>query len=158
MTTHAQVRLVTFVLLAVLSAGTCLAQPAPGTGGSSENAIRALEEQERVAVLNRDVNALERLWSERMMVNAPGNKVSPSRDVPLGMVQSGAIHYTLFERTIEALRIDGDMAIVMGAEVIQPTGQAPQAGRTVRRRFSHIWTRDGETWRLVARHANILPE
>lgn len=158
MTTQAQVRLVTFVLLAVLSAGVGLAQPARGNDGSVEGAIRSLEEQERVAVLNRDVDALKRLWSERMMVNAPGNKVSPNRDVPLGMVQSGAIHYTVFERTIEALRVDGDMAVVMGAEVIQPTGQAPQAGRTVRRRFSHIWTRESATWRLVARHANIVAE
>lgn len=133
------------------------AQTASSGPGAVEATIRALEEQERVAVLNRDVESLKRLWSERLMVNAPGNKVSPSRDVPLGLVQSGVIHYTAFERTIEALRVDGDLAFVMGAETITPTGKAPQAGQPVPRRFTHVWKRDGETWRLVARHANLLP-
>ncbi len=145
------------VALSALLVEVSQAQTAPSPPGAVEAAIRALEEQERIAILNRDLESLKRLWSERLMVNAPGNKVSPTRDVPMGLVQSGAIHYTSFERTIEALRIDGDMAFVMGAETIKPTGKAPQAGQTVQRRFTHVWKRDGETWRLVARHANLLP-
>ena len=150
------VMVIVLVALSALVVKT-VAQEAPGARGADEATIRSLEDQERRAILNRDLDALKRLWSEQLVVNAPGNRVSPNRDLPLGLVQAGMIHYTSFERSIEALRIDGDMAFVMGAETIQPTGKAPLAGQTVRRRFTHVWKKDGETWRLVARHANILP-
>lgn len=148
---------VVLVALSALSAETSRAQEAPSPYAADEAAIRSLENEERLAVLNRDLASLEELWSDRLLVNAPGNRVSPSRDVPLGLVQAGVIHYTAFERGIEALRIDGDIAVVMGAETIEPTGKAPHAGQTLQRRFTHVWKRDGETWRLIARHANVLP-
>lgn len=125
--------------------------------GADEGAIRALEDQERLAVLNRDLESLNRVWSEQLIVNAPGNRVSPIRDVPLGMIQRGLIDYMSFERSIVALRIYGDIAIVMAAETLKPQGKAPRAGETVERRFTHVWKRDGGTWHLIGRHANILP-
>lgn len=152
-----QLMVIMIVALSVLFAEISLAQEAPSTHGADEEAIRSLEDQERLAVLNRDLESLKHLWSEQLLVNAPGNRVSPNREVPLGLVQTGVIHYTLFERSIEALRIDGDIAFVMGAETIKPTDKAPHAGQTIQRRFTHVWKRDGETWRLIARHANILP-
>jgi hypothetical protein len=123
-----------------------------------EATIRSLEEQERMGVLNQDVQALERVWSEQFMVNTPTNQVSPNRSVVVDLVEQGIIHYSSFERSIEQIRFNGDIAIVMGGETVQPTGNAPLAGQTVERRFTHIWKYDGATWRLVARHANdIIP-
>jgi ketosteroid isomerase-like protein len=48
------------------------------------------------------------------------------------------------------------MAIIMGAETLQPIGDAPRAGQTVQRRFTNIWRREAGSWRLVARHANVI--
>jgi ketosteroid isomerase-like protein len=62
-----------------------------------------------------------------------------------------------YERSIEQVRVEGDIAIVMGAETLKPTGNAPQAGQTVHRRFTNIWKKEGDTWRLWARHANVIP-
>jgi hypothetical protein len=121
-----------------------------------EETIRVLEEQERMGVLNQDVRALERVWSEQFMVNAPGNLISPNRDVVVDLVGQGIIHYSSFERRIEQIRFNGDIAIVMGGETVQPTGNAPLAGQTVERRFTHIWKYDGASWRLVVRHANNI--
>ena len=90
-------------------------------------------------------------------MNSPLNRVSSDRAVALNMVHQGLIHYSVFDRTIEHLRIDGDLAFVMGAETIQPTGNAPQAGRTVQRRFTHVWKKRAGVWRMVARHANVIP-
>jgi hypothetical protein len=45
----------------------------------------------------------------------------------------------------------------MGAETVRPIGKAPLAGQTVKRRFTNIWSREGGTWRLIARHANVIP-
>ena len=118
--------------------------------------IRSLEEQERLGVLNRDLAALERLWAEHLLVNNPANTVSPSRAAVLDRVRQGHIHYATFERTIEQMRQHGDVVIVMGGEQIQPA-EGPQAGQTLRRRFSHVWQQQAGAWRLIARHANVIP-
>ncbi len=123
---------------------------------AAEAAVRALDDQERAAVLHRDLAALERLWSDSLVVNAPGNRVTIGKRAVLDLVRRGLIHYASFVRQIEFIRLDGDIAIVMGAETVQPIGQAPMAGQTVARRFTHIWRRDAGTWHLIARHANVI--
>lgn len=124
---------------------------------TDEASIRLLEERERVGVLNRDTAALMQVWSEQLLVNTPSNQVSIDRGVVLNLMRQGLINYSLFERRIERLRIDGDIAIVMGGETIQPIGNTPQAGQTLLRRFTHVWKNEAGVWRLVARHANIIP-
>ena len=42
--------------------------------------MRSLDDQERVAALKRDIPALERLWSDQFVVNAPDNRVVVGRD------------------------------------------------------------------------------
>lgn len=138
---------------------------APASGGAGAPAqgkdtavVRSLEEQERTAVLNRDFATLERIWSEHFMVNAPMNVVAPNRAVVLDIFRQGLAHYSSFERRIENLRLDGDLAFVMGSEIVTPIEKAPLAGQTVERRFTHVWQKKGGAWRLVARHANnVLP-
>lgn len=132
------------------------AQEAQDAAGADEMTIRSLEEQVRVGVLNRDPQALQLVWSEHFMVNAPANRVSPNRGVVLDRMRQGLIHYSSYETRIEQLRIDGDIAIVMGAETVQPIGKAPLAGQTVQRRFTHVWKRQGGRWLLIARHANVV--
>ena len=39
---------------------------------------------------------------------------------------------------------------------VQPIGDAPLAGKTVQRRFTNIWKKDGNTWCAIARHANVV--
>lgn len=126
----------------------------PSTQSAGEEAvIRGLEEQERTAVLNRDSATLQQVWGPEFIVNSPFNQISPNRAVVLDLVRRGLIHYSAFERRIEELRIFGNTAVVMGAETVQPVGAA---GPPIQRRFTHVWQRDGATWRLVARHANNI--
>ncbi|MEJ7638045.1 MAG: hypothetical protein WKF75_08715 [Singulisphaera sp.] len=57
------------------------------------------------------------------------------------------------------IRQYGEVVIVMGSEEAVPIGDAFRAGQTVRRRFTNIWQKEAWTWRMIARHANvILPE
>ena len=55
------------LLLLVLVPLTIVAQE------PKERKIRALEEQERMAVLKEDIPALEKLWSKQFIVNNPQN-------------------------------------------------------------------------------------
>lgn len=144
------------VLLLLGFTGSVTTQ-AQGRVSTDEGTIRSLDDQERAAVLNRDLSTLERLWSDQFTVNAPSNQVVVGKRNVLALVQRGQIRYSSFERKIEFIRVDGNIAIVMGAETVQPTGDAPMAGQRVQRRFTHIWKQEARTWRLTARHANVLP-
>jgi hypothetical protein len=124
---------------------------------AAESTIRSLEEQERKAVLEEDVPALERLWSERLIVNNPQNEVSPSRSAVLDRVKRGLIRYSRFERRIESIRFDDDVAIVMGSETVVRKGDGIGEAPAVRRRFTNIWRRSGSAWHMIARHANVVP-
>jgi hypothetical protein len=143
--------------MAVLLASCMSAQPESRAPSSLEETIRSLEEQERGAVLAGDTATLERLWSGTMIVNNPQSTISADRGVVLGLVRKGLIHYSSFERTIEAIRFDRDIAIVMGSEEVVSVGDAPRAGQKVHRRFTNIWKITGTTWVMIGRHANVIP-
>jgi ketosteroid isomerase-like protein len=129
-----------------------------GSDSAAETTVRKLDDQERLAALNHDYAALERLWSEHFIVNAPTNQVLPDRKAVLDHFRKGMTTRSSYDRSIEQVRVDGDIAVVMGAETLKPTGNAPFTGQTVHRRFTNIWKKEGETWRLWARHANwVLP-
>jgi len=128
---------------------------------SDEATVRSLDDQERVAALNRDTIALERLWSDEFVVNAPNNKVSVGKQAALdAFVRGGIINFSSFERQIEFSRADGDFAFIMGLETLVPLSDAPsfglKAGQPTHRRFTNIWKRKAGTWRLYARHANVI--
>jgi ketosteroid isomerase-like protein len=117
-------------------------------------ALRQLEDQERIAVLEGDSASLERVWSEDFTVNNPMNRISPDRTAVLDLVRRGALRYSSFDRRIEQLRVLGDLAIVMGAETVQPVAKPPVP--PVQRRFTHVWRKEAGNWRLLARHANNI--
>ena len=128
---------------------------------SDEGTVRKLDDQERIAALKRDIPALEKLWSEQLTVNAPNNKVVVGRRAVMDtFVHSGIINFSSFERKIEFTRLDGDFAIIMGLETLKPINDALSAGlvagQEVKRRFTNIWKREGGTWRIFARHANVI--
>jgi ketosteroid isomerase-like protein len=131
-------------------------------GDSIENVVRTLDDRERAAALARDVPALRRLWSEQFTVNAPNNQVVIGRQAVLDtFVAAGVINFSKFERQIEYVRVDGQFVFIMGLETLVPLADAPAAGliagRPTRRRFTNIWKNEDGTWRLYARHANVIP-
>jgi len=143
------------VILLLVCAGTWTGARAQSRS-ADEDAVRSLDDQERVAILNRDRPALERLWSDDFTVNAPSNQVLIGKRAVLDRVQRGLIHYSSFERRVEFVRIDGDLGVIMGAETVRPIGDEPLAGQTVQRRFTNIWRREAGVWRMIARHANVI--
>ena len=128
---------------------------------SAEELVRSLDDQERIAALKRDVSALERLWSTQFTVNAPNNQVVVGKSAVLDtFVRAGIINFSTFERQIEFIRADGAFVIIMGLETVQPISDAPSAGlvagQSIKRRFTNIWKNEAGTWRLFARHANVI--
>lgn len=147
----------TISLLVLLLALACWGGAHAQSDSSDEARLRSLDDQERIAALKRDIPTLERLWSDQFTVNAPNNRVLIGQGAVMALVHKGVINFSSFERAIEFIRVDGDLGIIMGAETIRPVGDAPMAGQTVRRRFTNIWKKQGNTWRLFIRHANVIP-
>ena len=141
-------------LIAVLGS---LPNPAPAQDSKNEAAVRTADDQERAAVLKGDRQTLERLWSDQLTVNAPTGKVNVGREKVLELIQRGTLHYSSFERSIEAVRLFGDVAVVMGQETARPVGESPGAVQVVQRRFTNVWKKEGGTWHMIARQASTVP-
>jgi hypothetical protein len=123
-----------------------------------EKTIRSLEERQVTAILTGDVTTLERLWSERFVVNNPQNGISANRDVVIDRVKQGLIRYSSYDLRIEAIRFHQDVAIVMGSETVVPKDDPVRGTQPIHRRYTDIWLRSGSTWHAIARHANVIAE
>lgn len=113
--------------------------------------ILSLEEAGREAFLARDVARLDALWSDALQVNSPINRVHSKQQV-LALLQVGVIAHTALEATVDSLVRHGDLVVVMGSERVVDDPAAPP----IHRRYTNVWRREGEAWRLFVRHANIV--
>jgi Domain of unknown function (DUF4440) len=129
------------------------AKPGPAPD-SVETEIKRLEQMEVKAFLERDIPTLSKLWDAKYVVNNPDNKivagVSPEKRPGLHKPR------TSFTREVEHLTVRENLVISMGGETIVPGDGEPYAGKTVHRRYTHIWQRVESEWRLIARHANVF--
>ena len=120
-----------------------------------ETEIRKLEEEAKEAFLKKDTITLLKLYSPNVVFNSPANKVETFREI-LAKIKRGGSDRESFERIIERITFADNIAIVMGNETIKPTGQAPNAGKTVKRRYTDIWMKMETSWKLVARQSTIV--
>lgn len=123
---------------------------------SGTAAIRAVEAKMAAGVLHRDLEVLRQLWAEDFMVNAPRNVVVPTRAAVLEVFRKGIPNYSVFDTDIEEIRLRDGVATVMGRETVKPVGEAPYAGKTVQRRYTHVWRMQDGRWHLFVRHAHIV--
>ena len=136
------------------------AAPSPSIARTAdERAVLAADARQRDAVANADLNAIAAISHPNLRVNAPSNRIL-TRDDLVRRVGSGDILNEVFERVPESVVVTGDVAVVMGHETVFPGAGSEQArmyGRkTLNRRYTNIFLRDGKTWLHLARHANII--
>ena len=121
-----------------------------------EAEIRRLENLEKESVLKGDSAALyDKIWSPNMVVNTPANVVGTIEGTK-AQLRAGNLNYLSFERNIDKITFTDNVAIVMGGEIIKPQGHQLNAGKTVSRRFTHVWLYRNNSWSIIARHATII--
>ena len=123
----------------------------------AEQEVRQLNAEEVQAFLQKDPKTMARLWSDDFVVTNPLNRFVNKQQV-LGMVESGFLVITSYDRQIEYARVYGDTVIVAGREMVVWGGGMPNAGKSERLRFTGVWMRQGGRWQQVARHANVEPQ
>lgn len=120
-----------------------------------EAEIKRLENFERESILKGDSAVLfGKIWSADMVINTPANVVGTVEGTK-AQFRSGNLNYLSFERTIEKVTFNDNIAIVMGGETIKPQGQQMNAGKTVSRRFTNVWLYKNNRWSIIARQATI---
>ena len=146
---HAGILAVTITLLAIVPRAT------QAQTSDAEATIRRLEQLEVRAVLARDTATLRTLWDTAYVVKNPDNHVVTAKADPLDRPVLGKPR-TAFTRTTERVTFRGDFAFAMGGEAVVPGGGQARAGETVVRRYTNVWMRQSDGWKLVARHANVV--
>jgi hypothetical protein len=115
--------------------------------------VTKLDNIQREALLKGDTVTMQRLFAKDFVVNTPDNKVINYRQVA-NLIRNGMLDYASFERTIDKVTISGNVAVLMGQEVLRPKNKAMNAGKTVTRRFTNVWVQTGGSWHLLARQAS----
>jgi hypothetical protein len=151
------------ILLAAfaLAAPAAAAAPAAVPKSADEREVLAADARQRDAVANVDPAAIAAISHPNLRINAPSNRVLTGEDL-VRMVGSGEIRNEVFERVAETVVVTGDVGVVMGRETVLPGAASEQARmydrRTLNRRYTNVYLREGGTWRHLARHANIVAE
>ncbi len=122
---------------------------------SDEAIIRNLENAEREAILKGDTAMLSELMSTQIIVQNPENAIVDFKKI-MSRIKDGKINYSSFERRIDSIAFVGNIAIVMGLETLIPQGGTLNAEKTVKRRFTNIWMKENDTWKLTVRQATII--
>lgn len=117
-----------------------------------ESEIRRLEQMEVEAVLKKDTTTLLKLWDKDYVVNAPDNKINFAGKTTLDRPVLRRAR-ALFNREIEQIIIRGNIVFSMGSETVDNPTNPHQI---IKRRYTNIWMHQDGSWKLVARHANVI--
>ncbi len=156
----ASIRGLAKVLIAsALSCGvTCAASLAAAAApATTEAELRAVNSREVAYFMAADAKGLGVLWADSFVVNNPLNQLATKPQV-LGMISSGMLRFTAYDRKIEYVRTYGDIAIVTGAESVVWAGRMPLAGQLSHLRFLAVWRQSASGWHEVARQGSVIPD
>jgi hypothetical protein len=121
----------------------------------SDLIIKELERKEAAAMLKGDTTSLVKLWSPNYVVNNPLNTVVDVKTIKW-LIKNGKIDYTSFERIIDKITYTDNLAVVMGTEFVTPEKKTENSGKTVNRRYTHVWMKTEGKWLLIARQATNI--
>jgi len=146
--------LLLFVVPAVfaLSGRSGLAQQgssSPSSSSGAEQEVRQALEKYRAALVQRDLAALGNIWADDYtFINGQGNlatKAQRLNNLKSGATSLGSIDTHDPEMKV---RVDGSTAIV--TSVVKLKGQYSGKATDGAFRSMLVWTKEGDTWRLVA--------
>jgi ketosteroid isomerase-like protein len=117
-----------------------------------ETEIRRLEKHWTELLDLGDTTSLLQIWSENYVVNNPNGKIVTPKDI-IALMNSGH-KFPAVERIIEKITFNQNMAIVMGQELQQPASMVDNRDEWVPRRFTNVWIKSENGWKLAARQSS----
>jgi ketosteroid isomerase-like protein len=123
-----------------------------------ESALRAriekLDLAHAQAIFTGNARSLDTLMDDDVTVNHPTNRIVKEKKELMSMISKGVIRYNSFSRYPEQFLFYPGMVVVMGHETVIPAEGAPNALQTLTRRYTNVWMKNDDHWRLAFRHAN----
>jgi len=141
------VRIIAALVLAIAPAQPA---PVPAPGGDVAELSR-LESVWNDAHLRGDATALDRLWADDLVVVVP--KMTPlSKSEALAFFRGGRMKFSRYESSELAVRVYADTAVATG----RLRRSRERGGQVVNDdwRFTKVYVRRAEAWRVVAFHAS----
>lgn len=93
---------------------------------------------------------------KKYVVNNPNGKIVTPEDI-ISLMKSGH-KFPKVERMIEKITIDGNVAIVMGKELQQPSPNVTNLNDWLPRRFTNVWIKKEKRWQLAARQSTEISD
>lgn len=121
-----------------------------------ESEIRDIENKRAEAQLNHDLSFFFGLFSSEFIATSPYNKVVNREQVFEIFKKGMAGNVSSFELEIEKISFVNGLAVVMGQETLTPLGASLHAGKTITRRFTNVWIKNEEGWKITVRQATII--
>jgi hypothetical protein len=113
--------------------------------------IKALEKQEVSAFVAKDFKTLDMLWDKDFIVTSTKNKIAITALKIKELLSKGIIEQTEFERTVEEVMINKNIAVSMGHESARL-----KDGSFEKRRYTNIWIKTKYSWKLTAAHHSLI--
>jgi ketosteroid isomerase-like protein len=108
------------------------------------------------AMRARDIESVKKFIATDLVVNAPINRVVDGANM-LARLSRGEIAYDdEGVSTVEFMGVRDDLVVVMGGGVLNPVGNAPNAGKTIRRRWTDVWKNIDGQWKMIIRQATVF--
>ncbi len=114
-----------------------------------------MEEKRVSAFIIKDTAALLKIYAPDFVVNRPIGIVS-TREKTIERIVADSLSFSSYKFEMEKIVIKKNLVITMGNETVEPRGKNRDAGKTLKRRYTHIWSKENGNWVLIVRHANIL--
>ncbi len=124
-------------------------------GAVVDDEINRMEESRYAALIGKDWNALDAILADDFFYNTAGG-AQMSKSEFIGLMQSGAAVVRNAVRENATVRSYGDVTLVTGIAHIDVTLKGED--KTLHSRYLHVWVKDGQGWKLVARQATYLAE
>ena len=129
----------------------------------ASNEIKAVEVAQLAeidAILRIDLEALDRLWSDDLIMSSNENLIFTKAQV-FNLFQSGLVQLEKLERMISKSIVKGDTVFQIGnQQLIARPGAgsiAANAGALVMSSFMAGWVREDGVWKLAAWHQAAIP-
>jgi hypothetical protein len=147
------------LMLAMLPAALFAAAPGFAQTGPSEASLRAIDQEQRRLVMSSDAEGLGKILHPNMVINGPDGRVV-TREMFLESTRTGAVAKQIFERVPEAVRITGNIGVLVGHEnIVAAPGSrdfVKFGKKPFQRRYTNVFLFEEGRWLFLARQASIV--
>jgi ketosteroid isomerase-like protein len=124
-------------------------------GAAVDDEINSMEESRYAALIGADWKALDAILADDFFYNTAGG-AQMSKSEFIGLMQSGAAVVRKVVRENATARSYGEVTLVTGIAHVDVTLKGED--KTLHSRYLHVWAKDGQGWKLVARQTTYLPD